>query len=116
MKFDLAPLWPREGLRASDEIIRCPKCKTDQPAASVLLLRTVVKRDGHYLAVITGERMACQMCPYVWSYGPNGVFEHKPTSLPFSAMPERSEPEDAPEPNGVVRRPTMPRLKQRPEV
>lgn len=72
-------------LEATDGLIACPACKGLKPKRSIMPLHTYVKRQGRYLAIRDGERVACQECPCVFSISySEGVFQHDHRSLPLT--------------------------------
>lgn len=72
-------------LSPADHRLLCITCDTDQPMASVVLLRSYALRDGRIVSQVTGERVACQACGAVFSIGPHGKFRQHPASLPYSS-------------------------------
>lgn len=81
----LRRLFGPDRLRDGDVRLRCPHCGSDLPAASVVVLRTWVIREGRIMSVVTGERVACQKqgCAQTYSVGASGTFQHDPRALPF---------------------------------
>jgi hypothetical protein len=79
-------IWP------TDKVTPCPDCASPLPAASVILLRNAVERDGERIVVISGERLSCQSCGCIYSVGPAGTFKHNPKALPRTPGPEREGP------------------------
>lgn len=101
-------------LQPGEQVIRCPKCQTDLPAAALLILTSWVKRDGQFVPIETGKRMACQLCPAQWSMGPNGPFMHHEQSWPLTAT--QSNPTNyagIPEDDPPMAGPPRPRIRPR---
>lgn len=87
----------------SDHRILCD-CGSDQPMASVVMLRSYALRGGRLVSEVTGERVSCQSCGNLFSIGPHGRFKHHPQALPWSPQalpqqnaaipPQREQPEE----------------------
>lgn len=97
-------------LLPSDVPLRCPACKTDQPAEPIAALRSPVQRGGAVVSLPTGAVYACMRCPEVYCVGPNGVFHQHSDSLTY--VRARREPE--PSSNGEEWRPTQAELNEEP--
>lgn len=104
----------------SDQLLRCMTCDTDQPMASVVMLRSYALRDGKLVSEVTGERVSCQLCGAVFSIGPHGKFRQHAQALPYSPQPTQAP---RPQPNGAAdespepsRLATLPRPLERPRV
>jgi hypothetical protein len=93
-------LWARshpEMLEGKDVIVRCPDCKTDQPAEPIAILETPVLRDGRFIPLVTGRRYACLMCSAVFCVGPQGSFRQHRDSLTYvRRQEEQAEPSRSP--------------------
>ena len=89
-------------LRDGERLHGCPKCMSTLPAASVLVLRSWVTRDGVLVSLQTGERVACQApnCTHQYSLHAGGAWQHNQLAEPLTAIPpgERGAQAD-PEPN-----------------
>ena len=83
MIFSHKPPDPPDRIRHTDVIMRCPDCQA-AGGVSLVIIRTPVNRDGQLISIPTGDRMACQRCPCVYSVDASGVFRHHPGSLPYT--------------------------------
>lgn len=107
-------------LREGERLHGCPKCHSTLPAASVLVLRSWVTRDGVLVGIPTGERVACQApnCQHQYSLHAGGSWQHSPLAQPMTADPgEQAKPDAMPEsarPTGEP--PAWPAARTRPNV
>jgi hypothetical protein len=92
----LAPERPPR-VELGDALVRCPDCKTDQPAEPIAILETPVLRDGRFIPLVTGRRYACLMCSAVFCVGPQGSFRQHRDSLTYvRRQEEQAEPSRSP--------------------
>lgn len=108
------------GIVSTDQRIVCRECRSDQPMASVVLLRSFALRDGRLISEVTGERVACQACGATFSIGPHGVFLQHAQALPFSPQgPARGPSMALPDEQGEeepMRAPILPIPLRRPRI
>lgn len=95
-------------IRPDEQVFACPDCGSNRPAASILLLRNWVRRAGTIVGLVTGERVACQDCPCVYSIGPAGIFRHSRQSLPITPQAPQNAPTRPEEPLEERPLPPMP--------
>ena len=109
--------WVSEnpGPQPGDEILSC-ECGSDLPAVKAVPLHSVVKREGAFLLLETGARMACQSCGKVWSWGPRGKFKQHAAALPPWSDPVAPTPEREVPPAKQNHAPSMPLLRQPPRA
>lgn len=98
-----------EAICAGDRPYTCLRCQSEGPFAEIILLRSPVLRQGRMVMVMTGARVACQRCSFVFSVAIPGSFEHHLDALPITSGDRRparsSEPAQrppAPEPDELL--------------
>ncbi len=108
-----------DAILPGEKLHACPKCMSTLPAASVLVLRSWVTRNGVLVSIPTGERVACQApnCNHQFSLHAGGTWQHSPHAEPMTAAPPNPRgdaPTEPAHPPGDPR--PWPQARQRPAV
>lgn len=90
-------------------MIHCPNCGGSRPYVQIAVLVSYQPRNFlgfHWLERRPdGARVACQSCGAMFSFGPQGIFDHHPRAYPIMGQPKPEEPRKEAEPNLVDLRP-----------